>query len=68
MGALPTCVGDILMDGLIQQFGIDVMQRARLLDATMDGMTVFELDIGHEYSNANGMNHGLSTGLFMSSG
>jgi len=56
------------MDSLIQQFGIDVMQRARLLDATMDGMTVFELDIGHEYSNANGMNHGLSTGLFMSSG
>lgn len=30
------------------------MQRARLVDATTAGMTLFELDVGEQYSNSGG--------------
>ncbi|MCJ1410993.1 hypothetical protein MMC19_005081 [Ptychographa xylographoides] len=36
------------------QFDIDVMHRARVLDATMAGKVLFEIELGYEYSNSQG--------------
>ncbi|MCJ1310535.1 hypothetical protein MMC25_004199 [Agyrium rufum] len=37
-----------------QQFDIDIMRRVRVLDATMTGTVMFEIDLGDEYSNGSG--------------
>ncbi|MCJ1294360.1 hypothetical protein MMC34_005918 [Xylographa carneopallida] len=45
------------------QFDIDVMRRAKVVDATMAGTLTIDIDLGHEYTNGANNLHGAAVAL-----
>lgn len=47
------------------QFDIDIVKRAHLVDASMDGKVTYEIELGHEYSSGGGVLHGAAAALLL---